>query len=426
MEELTEKFEQLKKEDTVEQRCKGCGKNFRRLLKHLSAKGSTCKERYSKLQIDEHQKTIRKKKQAKYQTKNKEKIKLFRKTYDKANKAKVAEYKKTYDAANKTNIQKYKANYYKKKQEDLSEWEAVQVYLAETEWGPIFCCICCHRMLFQRSVNDIDIDKFRAKCSDIFDASVDMTALKDPIFKIAANLMKNEENYWMCHSCNSGIKKGQEEYRRKIIKLVKAADAKGIKRVVDLDELTEEEVKANFEWFMEEWIRMKVSPKYPFNKGDIDEVKITQNKSQDSAEALENLIADFLEHTENHLDDGETVLNEVFEWILFSFDSAMKTKDDDFKTPEYMDTVEATIIYHIIKNEDPDLSILEPSFLPEDHQWEKREGDSNLRHFHKIKFLIRALHVELSYDYDLTGYDLFCNLDRWCFDHDGGFYIIDE
>ena len=101
----------------------------------------------------------------------------------------------------------------------------------------------------------------------------------------------------------------------------------------------------------------------------------------------------------------------------------MKTKDDDYKTPKYMHTVESTMVYHIIKNEDPDLSILEPSFLPEDHQWEKREGDSNLRHFNKIKFLIRALHVELSYDYDLTGYDLFCNLDRWCFDHDGGFYI---
>ena len=89
MEELTGKFEQLKKEDTVEQRCKGCGKNFRRLLKHLSAKGSTCKESYSKLQIDEHQKIIRKKKNAKYQTKNKAKLKLYRSAYDKTNKAKI-------------------------------------------------------------------------------------------------------------------------------------------------------------------------------------------------------------------------------------------------------------------------------------------------------------------------------------------------
>ena len=246
MEELTGKFEQLKKEDTVEQRCKGCGKNFRRLLKHLSAKGSTCKESYSKLQIDEHQKIIRKKKNAKYQTKNKAKLKLYRSAYDKTNKAKIAEYKKTYDTVNKTKIHNYKASYYNKRQKDLSQWEAVLAYRAETAEGPIFSCICCHRMLFQRSVHEIDIDKYRAKCSDIFDASVDMNALKDPIFKIAANLMKNEENYWMCHSCDSGIKKGQEEYKRKIIKLIKDAEAKGIKRVVDLNELTEEEIKANF------------------------------------------------------------------------------------------------------------------------------------------------------------------------------------
>ena len=77
-------------------------------------------------------------------------------------------------------------------------------------------------------------------------------------------------------------------------------------------------------------------------------------------------------------------------------------------------------------NEDPDLNILGPDFPPEGGlDWDMEEDDTYLTQFHKIKFLIRALHEEISKDFNLTDFELFCNLYRWSQDpSEKGFEIL--
>ena len=431
MEELQGKFDKLNKKEVSEEsdnklKCKVCGKQFIRLLKHLAAKGSKCRKEYSQLDLGELKKQANKKKCALYKTKNKEKLKVYKKVYDKANKAKITNYKRTYDKENKSKIKGYNAKYYKKKRKDLSQWESYLAYKAETRWGPTFACICCHRMLFSRSVHEINIDKYREKYSNIFDASVDMKALKDPIFKAMSNQMKNEENYWMCNSCDSQIKKFQMEYNKELIKRI-AENQHKQRRNVTTEELIEE---FSDDWTLEETLedmRSDRNPKYPLNEGcDAEAAEAALNPYQDLVFSLEDLITDFHQDLKKNLEEGETVINNIFGKILCAINSSMETKEDDWEISEYRDALENILFDQILMNEDPDLNILGPDFPPEGGlDWDMEEDDTYLTQFHKIKFLIRALHEEISKDFNLTDFELFCNLYRWSQDpSEKGFEIL--
>ena len=50
--------------------------------------------------------------------------------------------------ANKKAVAKY-CEKNKKKREDMTEWDGLRVFWAETAWGAIYRCIICHKTRFR-------------------------------------------------------------------------------------------------------------------------------------------------------------------------------------------------------------------------------------------------------------------------------------
>ena len=69
----------------------------------------------------------------------------------------------------------------------------------KVQCGPIYACICCHRLLYKHSVIHLNIQKYkkvsRSDCVELFSDE----------FSVASTAEKS----WICHNCDIILKKGK-------------------------------------------------------------------------------------------------------------------------------------------------------------------------------------------------------------------------
>ena len=212
--DIKELREQQRKTKLLDNKCRGCGVVMKRLLRHLKGKkGQACMEKYSKDEFDDHKSETAKKAKETYKKveKNKERKKQLDHSWVKTHKERKKQLNQGWEKTHKKERKQMKQDWEKdhkekrkqmnqdrKKRKDLSMWEAVQVSLEETLWGPIYPCICCHRNLNNRSVVKAkltELQKFKS-----FHESVDMAALPRLLM---------DGFHWICRTCNSCIRKNK-------------------------------------------------------------------------------------------------------------------------------------------------------------------------------------------------------------------------
>ena len=127
--------------------CRGCKRQYKRLLPHLNSKnGKRCRDLYTEQELEKPSK------EKKYYDQNREKLRAKKKEQNKCfyddNREEIHRKKKEYYEANKEKIlQKRKV-----KRENLTLYECLKLFRQEIIWGPIFPCICCHRMCYRTGV----------------------------------------------------------------------------------------------------------------------------------------------------------------------------------------------------------------------------------------------------------------------------------
>jgi len=228
---------------TAFEMCQNCGGKFKRILMHLKFNKS-CSEKYGAAKITEiRQKNAAESKQKKYDNfkKNtfdaqkkmektekqrvydnlhKEKILEKQRKYDKAHRNDKIEKQRLYDKVHKAKIMdKQNAAYEKNKQQiqlkrlinrvitstDMTEQERLKKFLNATKYGPIFACICCHRMMFINQVVQVNIAALKTSCNaksdQLFERSI-AVPIEDK-FKVL-------NHHYLCENCNLYLtKKGK-------------------------------------------------------------------------------------------------------------------------------------------------------------------------------------------------------------------------
>lgn len=190
---------EFKETHGLSNKCRGCGKEFLRLLGHLSARGSICRQNYTDWELKDYQE---------------ENSKEALKKYKEHNKTKIAEDKKKYYNEVKS---------VRKKRSDMSMWEAVQAALLEVSIDTAsFACICCHGIKFRSSVTEVNLGKLRENLPEMVSVSIHLKSLiSEPIFKTQNHRMKDEKNFWLCNACHGEMKKGEKEFMQKMVELIK-------------------------------------------------------------------------------------------------------------------------------------------------------------------------------------------------------------
>ena len=202
--------------------CRGCKKQYLRLLPHLNSKnGKGCKDLYTEHELEKPSKEKKyynknrgkvKAKNKCYYENNREETSAMRREYYEANKEEIIRKTRKYYEANKEEIIGKKGEYYeankekilqkiKIKRENLTLDDCLKLFKQEIVWGPIFPCICCHRMCYRTGVTVANLDKLGAQ----------------PIFEKAvkqSDLERNEsfvkrDSYWICHNCLLYISKNK-------------------------------------------------------------------------------------------------------------------------------------------------------------------------------------------------------------------------
>ena len=221
--------------------CQNCGKNFKRILMHLNF-NKECSDKYGDAQISAIRQRNNAQKRKKYNSINRDKIvekqriynsinkdkivqnqRLYdnvhkneknvkQRLYDKSHNAQIVQKQRLYDNVNKNLIyEKQKASYKKNNQQvqlkrliqrvitstDMTEKERLKKFWDATKYGPIFACICCHRMMFINQVLQVNIESLKTSCNaksdKLFEKSISI-----PI----ADKFKVLNNYYLCENCN--------------------------------------------------------------------------------------------------------------------------------------------------------------------------------------------------------------------------------
>ena len=170
----------------LDSQCRGCGVEMQLLLRHLNSKtGKRCKENYKEEEIEGHKKAVGRRRMATYRanTKNntKNKLKVYEAKYYEKNKEK-------------------KALARKKKREEMTVWDGLRVFWAETAWGAIYPCLCCHKTYFRNGVRKANPKEMDKKYR-FFEKSVDKS-----VIHAGPNKFFIKDSYWMCHGCFNKIK----------------------------------------------------------------------------------------------------------------------------------------------------------------------------------------------------------------------------
>ena len=159
-------------------------------------------------------------KQRLYNKKHKVQIVEKQKVYNKVHKAQIVKKQTLYDKSNKAKIMdKQNAAYKKNKQQiqlkrlinrvitstDMTEQERLKKFLNATKYGPIFACICCHRMMFINQVVQVNIAALKTSCNaksdQLFERSI-AVPIEDK-FKVL-------NHHYLCENCNLYLtKKGK-------------------------------------------------------------------------------------------------------------------------------------------------------------------------------------------------------------------------
>ena len=177
--------------------CRGCGVEIQLLLRHLNSKsGKNCKENYKQEEMEGHKKAVERRKMTKYRKNKKEKIKSYHAKYYEKNKAAILEMRAKHYEDNKEK----QAIARKKKRENMTVWDGLRVFWAETTWGAIYPCLCCHKTFFRNGVRKANPKEMDKKYR-FYEKSVDTT-----VIHAGPNKFFIKDSYWMCHGCFGKIK----------------------------------------------------------------------------------------------------------------------------------------------------------------------------------------------------------------------------
>ena len=181
----------------LDSQCRGCGVEVKLLLRHLNSKpGKKCKENYKEEELEGHKKAVGRRKRATYRTNSKIKISVSNAKYHQKTRPAVLEKMAKYNEVNKDKQAKAR----KKKREDMTMWDCKKAFWAETAWGAIYPCLCCHKTFFRNGVRKANPKEMNKKYR-FFEKSVDMT-----VIHAGPNKFFIKDYYWMCHGCFDKIK----------------------------------------------------------------------------------------------------------------------------------------------------------------------------------------------------------------------------
>jgi chemotaxis protein histidine kinase CheA len=137
------------------------------------------------------------KKQSVYNQAHKAEISKKQSVYDQAHKAEISKKQSVYDQAHKAEIskkqKKYDAQSKRVKNEFLVFSLKIQKFKNAIKWGPVFPCMCCHRLMFENGKKVVNRRKFEEK--------VWKKLFKDSINSAYAKV----EQCVLCHTCNHSL-----------------------------------------------------------------------------------------------------------------------------------------------------------------------------------------------------------------------------
>jgi hypothetical protein len=137
------------------------------------------------------------KKQAVYNQTHKAEVAKKQAVYDQTHKAEVAKKQNKYDALHKEQIASKDQEAYvqskRVKNELLVFSLKIQKFKNAIKWGPVFPCMCCHRLMFENGKKEVNRSKFEEKVGKkLFKDSINSTYAK-------------AEQCVLCHTCHHSL-----------------------------------------------------------------------------------------------------------------------------------------------------------------------------------------------------------------------------
>ena len=94
--------------------------------------------------------------------------------------------------------QRQKESTTNKRNSIVSVEHAILVFHSDIKNGPDFVCVCCHRMMYRKSVVPCNLAKY-SKCSK---------DLLQNVFSADVCYISNDGNEWVCMTCDRALKRG--------------------------------------------------------------------------------------------------------------------------------------------------------------------------------------------------------------------------
>ena len=220
---ITENQSSQRKENETKEKCKSCNREFQSLLRHIArTENEDCQNAYS----DSEKTQMKGQKRKAYVETNKDQFMENQARYDLRNRDEILQKRKKYYEANKDEIlPKKKARDQKKKDETDAE-KRLLAFRNEIKDGPTFVCLSCNRSMFKSGVKILDKDglkKLFEKCPE----DIIKRATSYRIVKIS-KLSRGQQTKIMCHNCYKSL------YKDKKIPRMSAFNG------LELDEIPEE------------------------------------------------------------------------------------------------------------------------------------------------------------------------------------------